>query len=87
MYCVRSPERDRLAAALHEAQIGFASYYEPPLHLQPALRYLGYGRGRPAGDREGRAREPRLPMWAGIDEDAAGAGRRGPAPRVEPGAA
>src|SRR5262249_44676397 len=37
MYCVRSPERDRLAAALQEAEIGFAVYYSPPVHLQPAL--------------------------------------------------
>src|SRR3954454_9312983 len=39
MYCVRSPERDRLAAALDEADIGFSVYYQPPLHLQPALRH------------------------------------------------
>ena len=45
MYCVRSPDRDRLAAALAEADIGHAVYYLPPLHLQPALRYLGYSEG------------------------------------------
>jgi dTDP-4-amino-4,6-dideoxygalactose transaminase len=45
MYCVRSPERDRLAAALDEADISYAVYYQPPLHLQPALRYLGYSEG------------------------------------------
>ena len=41
MYVVRSPERDRFAQALEEAGIGHASYYVTPLHLQPALRYLG----------------------------------------------
>jgi dTDP-4-amino-4,6-dideoxygalactose transaminase len=69
MYCVRSPERDRLAAALQEAGIGFGSYYEPPLHLQPALRYLGYAEGD-FPETERAARENLcLPLWAGIGED------------------
>ena len=68
MYCVRSPERERLAAALQEAGIGFASYYEPPLHLQPALRYLGYAEGD-FPETEKAARENLcLPFWAGIGE-------------------
>jgi dTDP-4-amino-4,6-dideoxygalactose transaminase len=69
MYCVRSFERDRLAAALAEAGIGFASYYEPPLHLQPALRYLGYSEGD-FPETEKAARENLcLPMWGGISEE------------------
>ena len=73
MYCVRSPERDRLAAALHEAEIGFAVYYLPPLHLQPALRYLGYSEGD-LPETEKAARENLcLPLWAGITRGAAGA--------------
>ena len=68
MYCVRSAERERLAAALAEAGIGFASYYEPPLHLQPALRYLGYAEGE-LPESEKAARENLcLPLWAGIGE-------------------
>ena len=68
MYCVRSPERDGLAAALRDAEIGFASYYEPPLHLQPALRYLGYAEGD-LPETEKAARENLcLPLWAGIGE-------------------
>ena len=68
MYCVRSAERDRLAAALQAAGIGFASYYDPPLHLQPALRYLGYSEGD-FPETEKVARENLcLPLWAGIDE-------------------
>ena len=59
MYVVRSPERDRFREALAAAGIGNASYYVTPLHLQPALRYLGWQAGLAAGDREGRAREPR----------------------------
>jgi dTDP-4-amino-4,6-dideoxygalactose transaminase len=69
MYCVRSPERDRLAAALDEAEIGFAVYYSPPLHLQPALRFLGYSEGD-FPETEKAARENLcLPLWAGISEE------------------
>ncbi len=69
MYCVRSPERDALAAALKDAGIGFNHYYEPPLHLQPALRYLGYSEGE-FPETEQAARENLcLPMWAGISEE------------------
>ncbi len=45
------------------------SYYEPPLHLQPALRYLGYAEGD-LPETEKAARENLcLPMWAGISEE------------------
>jgi len=68
MYCVRSSERDRICAALQEAEIAFATYYEPPLHLQPALRYLGYSEGD-FPETEKAARENLcLPLWAGIGE-------------------
>lgn len=69
MYCVRSPERDRLAAALKQADIGSAVYYSPPLHLQPALRYLGYSEGDfPETERASRENLC-LPLWAGITEE------------------
>jgi dTDP-4-amino-4,6-dideoxygalactose transaminase len=66
MYVVRSPERDRLREALAAAEIGNASYYVTPLHLQPALRYLGWKEGS-LPETERAARENlALPMWAGI---------------------
>jgi dTDP-4-amino-4,6-dideoxygalactose transaminase len=69
MYCVRSPERDRLSSALSDADIGHAVYYQPPLHLQPALRYLGYSEGD-FPETEKAARENLcLPLWAGISEE------------------
>jgi dTDP-4-amino-4,6-dideoxygalactose transaminase len=69
MYCIRSFERDRLAAALAEAEVGFASYYDPPLHLQPAFRHLGYVEGE-FPETEKAARENLcLPMWGGIGEE------------------
>ncbi|HZQ80441.1 MAG TPA: DegT/DnrJ/EryC1/StrS family aminotransferase [Gaiellaceae bacterium] len=68
-FCVRSGERDRLAAALKEAEIATAIYYHPPLHLQPALRYLGYSEGD-FPETEKAARENIcLPIWAGISEE------------------
>jgi dTDP-4-amino-4,6-dideoxygalactose transaminase len=69
MYCVRSPERDRLAEALRAAEIGCAVYYLPPLHLQPSLRYLGYSEGDfPETERASRENLC-LPLWAGIAEE------------------
>jgi dTDP-4-amino-4,6-dideoxygalactose transaminase len=68
MYCVRSPERDRLSAALTEAQIGHAVYYLPPLHLQPALRYLGYSEGDLPETEKASRENLCLPLWAGITE-------------------
>jgi dTDP-4-amino-4,6-dideoxygalactose transaminase len=66
MYVVRSPERDRFREALAAAEIGHASYYVTPLHLQPALRYLGWKEGS-LPETERAARENlALPMWAGI---------------------
>ena len=69
MFCVRSPERDKLAAALKDADIGFAVYYQPPLHLQPALRYLGYSEGDFPETEKASRENLCLPLWAGITEE------------------
>jgi dTDP-4-amino-4,6-dideoxygalactose transaminase len=69
MYVVRSPDRDRIAEALTAAGISSASYYVTPLHLQPALRFLGWEPGS-LPETERAARENlALPMWAGIDAE------------------
>jgi dTDP-4-amino-4,6-dideoxygalactose transaminase len=66
LFVCRSPARDRIVAALKEAEIGCATYYLPPLHLQPALRFLGYDEGS-LPDTEQLARENfSVPIWAGI---------------------
>ena len=70
MYVVRSPERDRFAQALAEAGIGHASYYVTPLHLQPALRYLGYEEGALPETERAASENLALPMWAGIPVEA-----------------
>ncbi len=69
MYCVRSEERDRLAEALTAADIGFAVYYQPPLHLQPALAYLGYSAGDFPETEKASRENLCLPLWAGITEE------------------
>jgi len=69
MYVVRSPERDRLREALSAAGIGNSAYYVTPLHLQPALRYLGWKEGS-LPETERAARENlALPLWAGIQAE------------------
>jgi dTDP-4-amino-4,6-dideoxygalactose transaminase len=69
MFVVRSPERDRIAEALHAAEIASASYYVTPLHLQPALRFLGYREGDLPASEHAARENLALPLWAGIGED------------------
>jgi len=69
MYCVRSAERDRLRAALQAEGIGHAVYYLPPLHLQPALAYLGYREGDLPQTEKAARENLCLPLWAGIGEE------------------
>jgi dTDP-4-amino-4,6-dideoxygalactose transaminase len=68
LFFVRSPERDRLAAALSEAGIGHASYYVTPMHLQPAMRYLGYSEGSLPETEKASRENLALPLWVGMDE-------------------
>ena len=69
LFVCRSPERDRIRAALAEAGIGNAQYYLPPLHLQPALRYLGYEEGELPETERAAAENFSLPLWAGISAE------------------
>jgi dTDP-4-amino-4,6-dideoxygalactose transaminase len=66
LFVCRSPDRDRIRAALTEAQIGNAEYYLPPLHLQPALRYLGYEAGSLPETERAAQENFSVPLWAGI---------------------
>jgi dTDP-4-amino-4,6-dideoxygalactose transaminase len=66
LFVVRTPERDRLAEALNAAGIGHAIYYSTPLHLQPALRYLGWKEGSLPETEKAGAENIALPMWSGI---------------------
>jgi dTDP-4-amino-4,6-dideoxygalactose transaminase len=69
MFCTRSAERDRIAATLAERRIGHATYYVTPLHLQPAMAYLGYEAGSLPETERAAAENLALPMWGGIDAD------------------
>jgi dTDP-4-amino-4,6-dideoxygalactose transaminase len=67
LFVCRSPERDRIRSALQDAAIGSAVYYATPMHLQPALAYLGYGKGSlPVTEQLARDNFS-VPLWAGID--------------------
>ncbi len=67
LFVCRSRERDRIREALRDAEIASAVYYTTPLHLQPALRFLGYPSGS-LRETERAARENfSLPLWPGID--------------------
>ncbi len=70
MYVVRSPSREELQAALSEAGIASAAYYVTPLHLQPALAYLGHRPGSLPETERAAAENLALPMWGGIGAQA-----------------
>jgi dTDP-4-amino-4,6-dideoxygalactose transaminase len=66
----RSPERDRVVAALEEAGIGTATYYVTPLHLQRALRFLGYERGSLPETERAAGENFSVPLWPGMPVEA-----------------
>ena len=70
LFVCRSPERDRIRAALTEAGIGSAAYYTTPLHLQPALRFLGYEAGSLPETEAVAAVNFSVPLWPGIPVEA-----------------
>ena len=70
LYVVRSISRDRIREALVNADIGCGIHYPVPLHLQPALRFLGYRRGDfPAAERLADMALS-LPMHPHLSDDA-----------------
>ncbi|NLE76015.1 MAG: DegT/DnrJ/EryC1/StrS family aminotransferase [Chloroflexi bacterium] len=44
-YLVRVPRRNQVLEHLHRRGIGAMVMHPPPIHLQPAFRYLGYSEG------------------------------------------
>jgi len=68
-YTIRSPKRDKIKKTLEEAGISSTVYYPVPLHLQPALGFMGHKEGdfRVA---EKAAREVlSLPMYPELEAD------------------
>lgn len=70
LFVCRSPERDRIRAALAEAGIASAAYYTTPLHLQPSLRHLGYEPGALPATEQAAAENFSVPLWPGIPAEA-----------------
>lgn len=66
LFVCRSPERDAIRAALSEAGIASAVYYTTPLHLQPALHFLGYEAGSLPETERVAQENFSLPLWPGI---------------------
>jgi dTDP-4-amino-4,6-dideoxygalactose transaminase len=68
-YAIRAQRRDDLRQFLADRKIGSEIYYPIPLHLQPALAYLGYGQGD-LPESERAAREVlALPMFPELTDD------------------
>jgi dTDP-4-amino-4,6-dideoxygalactose transaminase len=70
LFVCRSPERDHIRAALTEAGIASAVYYTTPLHLQPALRFLGNEAGSLAHTELAAEENFSVPLWPGIPVEA-----------------
>jgi dTDP-4-amino-4,6-dideoxygalactose transaminase len=66
LFVCRSPERDRIREALAAAEIASATYYTTPLHLQPALRFLGWELGSLPETERAAAENFSIPLWPGI---------------------
>jgi dTDP-4-amino-4,6-dideoxygalactose transaminase len=45
LYTIRVPHRDAVLRRLRDEKIEAGIHYPVPVHLQPAFRYLGYGKG------------------------------------------
>jgi dTDP-4-amino-4,6-dideoxygalactose transaminase len=70
LFVCRSRERERIHAALKEAGIGTATYYVTPLHLQPALRFLGCEAGSLPETERVAQENFSVPLWPGIPAEA-----------------
>ncbi len=70
LFVCRSPERDRVLAALREAGIGTAAYYTTPLHLQPALKSLGYEPGSLPETERVAHENFSVPLWPAMPREA-----------------
>jgi dTDP-4-amino-4,6-dideoxygalactose transaminase len=69
-YVIRSPERDRLRAALTERGIGTNIHYPTPVHLQPAYRgRLAIGRGGLAESERAARDVLSLPIYPQLDDE------------------
>ena len=69
LYVARTRRRAEVTAALKGAGVACAAYYTTPLHLQPALSYLGHKPGDFPATEEAAATNLALPMHPHLAED------------------
>lgn len=69
VYAVRTPERDRLHAALQAKDIQTGIHYPIPVHLQKAYSEFGYGRGDLPVTEKVSGELLSLPMYPELRED------------------
>jgi dTDP-4-amino-4,6-dideoxygalactose transaminase len=68
LYVMRAEKRDEIAAALRAREIACAAYYTTPLHLQPALSFLGHKAGDFPVTETAAAQNLALPMHPNLTE-------------------
>ena len=69
LYVARSERRDEVAAALKGAGVACAAYYTTPLHLQPALAFLGHKPGDFPATEAAAATNLALPMHPHLTQE------------------
>ncbi len=69
LYVVRVPERDRVIAGLKDDGIDAGIHYPVPLHLQPAYRHLGHGKGDFPVTEKACDEILSLPLYPELDEE------------------
>ena len=69
-YTITSRKRDKIQKKLKENGISSVVYYPVPLHLQEALRFLGYHRGDFPVAEKAASEVLSLPMYPELEEAA-----------------
>jgi dTDP-4-amino-4,6-dideoxygalactose transaminase len=69
LYVVRVPRRDAVLHAMHDAGIDAGIHYPEPVHLLPAFRSLGHGRGDFPVAEQAAAEILSLPLFPEITAD------------------
>ncbi len=69
-YTIKSPKRDKIQQRLKENGISSVIYYPVPLHLQEALKFLGYQKGDFPVAEKAAKEVISLPMYPELEESA-----------------